>query len=194
MNIEKQEYKVLLKKIKNLREEYNDFKDLCSNIESIFNSELDKMLIETNNKEKWDYFQSEKYNNLKDVKKETILKEESVKIEKDKDVKKIYREIVKYTHPDKLTNDISNKEKEFLIDIYKKITDSNNIIDMAIYAITLDINIDYTTIDKQKLESEIKSLKHKIAMFENSIYYKWYNSDKKEKEAILNDFLLKQMF
>ena len=74
MNIEKQEYKVLLKKIKNLREEYNDFKDLCCNIESIFNSELDKMLIETNNKEKWDYFQSEKYNNLKDVKKETILK------------------------------------------------------------------------------------------------------------------------
>lgn len=194
MNIEIQEYKLLLKKVKNLREEYNDLKNLCSNIESVFNSELDKMLVETNNKEKWDYYQTEKYNNLNDVKIDTITKVESVKIEKDKDVKKIYREIVKYTHPDKLSNNISDKEKDFLIDIYKKITESNNIIDMAIYALTLNIDMDYTTIDKQKVLSEIKSLKYKILMFENSIYYKWFNSDKKEKEVILNDFLEKQLF
>lgn len=114
-------------------------------------------------------------------------KEDDVMInEKSPEVKKVYREIVKLTHPDKI------KDKR-LNDYYIKSTDLYNDNDkIGLYKICDELGIEYQIDenDTEIIEDKINTLKRKINFLESTFTWKWFNTkDEKSRERILLDFI-----
>lgn len=114
-------------------------------------------------------------------------KEDDVMInEKSPEVKKVYREIVKLTHPDKI------KDKR-LNDYYIKATDLYNDNDkIGLYKICDELGIEYQIDenDTEIIEDKINTLKRKINFLESTFTWKWFNTkDEKSRERILLDFI-----
>jgi len=101
-------------------------------------------------------------------------------------IKKLYREIVKLTHPDKVKNSRLNE-------IYLKATkyyDNNNKI--GIYAICNELSIQYeiSEEDIELMYSEIKNLQQKINFIESTYTWKWYKcEDEAQKNQILLNYI-----
>tara|TARA_X000000368_G_scaffold418595_1_gene418911 strand:- start:623 stop:1297 length:675 start_codon:yes stop_codon:yes gene_type:complete len=111
------------------------------------------------------------------------------KKEKSPKVKKIYREIVKLTHPDKV------KVKK-LNDLYLKATDyydSNDIV--GLYSICNELGIEYELdeSDNESILLKIKSLKGKIGFIESTFTWKWYSAKDKEKENLILNYIQLQL-
>lgn len=106
--------------------------------------------------------------------------------EKSPEVKKVYREIVKLTHPDKI------KDKR-LNDFYIKSTELyNNNDKIGLYKICDELGIIYEIDenDSEVIEDKINTLKRKINFLESTFTWKWFNTkDEKTKERILLDFI-----
>jgi hypothetical protein len=107
--------------------------------------------------------------------------------EKSSELKKIYREIVKLTHPDKV------KDKK-LNDFYIKSTDLYNDNDkIGLYKICdeLGISYDIDENDTDIIEDKINTLKKKISFLESTFTWKWLNTkDEKLRDKILLDFII----
>ena len=104
-------------------------------------------------------------------------------------LKKLYREIVKLTHPDKIKNKRLNE-------LYLKATkyyDDNNKI--GIYAVCNELSISYEISDDDVnlITSEIKKYNQKISFIESTYTWKWYNCDDQEQknQIMLNYIKLK---
>jgi hypothetical protein len=101
-------------------------------------------------------------------------------------VKKLYREIVKITHPDK-------SDKKSHNDIYIKATeyyDMNDKIGMyqICYQLGLENRIEYD--DKIEIENKIDNLKSKILFLTNTLSYKWHiSNDINIKNKLLLSFI-----
>jgi hypothetical protein len=115
---------------------------------------------------------------------EELIEEEFVIVEKfiDQKVKKLYREIAKITHPDKIDNKKLN-------DLYLKATicyDNND--RPGTYAICDELEIEYEPeeSDTQMISSKISDIKNKITFIESTMTWNWYHSnDEKEKEQMI---------
>jgi hypothetical protein len=119
--------------------------------------------------------------------------EENEKEVKDKkhisQLKKLYREIVKLTHPDKIKNSRLNE-------LYLKATkyyDANNKI--GIYAVCNELSINYEISDDDVslISDEIRKYNQKISFIESTYTWKWYNCDDEQmkNQIMLNYIKLK---
>jgi len=103
-------------------------------------------------------------------------------------IKKIYREIVKKTHPDRIGSDEH-------LDIYTKATIAADEFDIfTLFKICLELNIPFSLDinDKVTLEILIKNKKEEINGLEASFIWKWINAENEdEKKLIINLFLKK---
>ena len=110
----------------------------------------------------------------------TDLVETNVKL------KKLYREIVKLTHPDKI-------KKSNLNDIYIKATQFYNFNDkIGIYRICSELNIDYDIDDDDEIfiSERIDSLRKRISFLESTFTYKWFESEsEEEKNRIMVEYI-----
>ena len=110
----------------------------------------------------------------------TDLVETNVKL------KKLYREIVKLTHPDKI-------KKTTLNDLYIKATEFYNFNDkIGIYRICSELNIDYDIDEGDELfiSERIDSLKKRISFLESTFTYKWFESEsEEEKNKIMIEYI-----
>jgi predicted RNA-binding protein with RPS1 domain len=110
----------------------------------------------------------------------TDLVETNVKL------KKLYREIVKLTHPDKI-------KKPNLNDIYIKATQFYNFNDkIGIYRICSELNIDYDIDDDDEIfiSERIDSLRKRISFLESTFTYKWFESEsEEEKNKIMVEYI-----
>jgi len=110
----------------------------------------------------------------------TDLVETNVKL------KKLYREIVKLTHPDKI-------KKTNLNDLYIKATQFYNFNDkIGIYRICSELNIDYDIDDDDEIfiSERIDSLKKRISFLESTFTYKWFESEsEEEKNKIMVEYI-----
>ena len=129
--------------------------------------------------------EEEESDNL-DVDIERDLKEK----ESDFELKKIYREIVKITHPDIV------KVKR-LNDFYIKATifydDGNKI---GLYKLCDDLGIIYELTEKDTdiIEGNIDKLKKKISFLESTFTWKWYNAEEdSEKNKILLEYVRQRL-
>lgn len=102
------------------------------------------------------------------------------------ELKKIYREIVKITHPDivkvKKLNDLYIKATNFYDDRNK----------IGLYQVCDDVGIKYELTEKDAdiIEDNINSLKKKINFLESTFTWKWYNTDdESQKTKILLDYV-----
>ena len=111
------------------------------------------------------------------------------KKEKSPKVKKIYREIVKLTHPDKV------KVKK-LNDLYLKATEYYESDDITgLYTICNELGIEYELdeSDNESILLKIKSLKGKIGFLESTFTWKWYSAKDKEKENLILNYIQLQL-
>jgi hypothetical protein len=103
-----------------------------------------------------------------------------------KEIKKIYREIVKLTHPDRV-------KKKNLNDLYIKATeyyDNNNKI--GLYKICTELGIEFQLIDEDEnyINQKITELRQKINFIESTFTWKWFNSQNdEEKNQILMNYI-----
>lgn len=147
-----------IKKSEEKSEEKNDINDVTNDSE---NQEVESENIEENEEE------------VKDKKHISQLK-------------KLYREIVKLTHPDKIKNSRLNE-------LYLKATkyyDDNNKI--GIYAICNDLSINYeiSEDDVNLINSEIRKYHQKISFIESTYTWQWYNcEDEQMKNQIMLNFI-----
>lgn len=113
-------------------------------------------------------------------------KEEDTETSERGKLKKLYREIVKLTHPD-----IINKKT--LNDLYIEATksyDSSDIIN--IYKICTELNIEFEIEegDKHSIIQKIDTLKGRISFLESTFTWKWHNSqNESEKNQLIVNYL-----
>jgi len=105
-------------------------------------------------------------------------------------LKKLYREIVKLTHPDKVKNTKLN-------DLYIKGTmfyDKNDL--PGIYSVCNELNIEYEVDeeDNQLITTKISTLKQRIGFMESTFTWKWHLSkDDQEKNNIILAYIRMQL-
>lgn len=104
-------------------------------------------------------------------------------------IKKLYREIVKKTHPDKI------KSKK-LNDIYIKAAkhyEDNEIL--QIYKICDDLDIEYELeiSDNKIVADKIEYYKDKITLLQSSFTWKWSSSDDQNKIDIIKNYIKKMI-
>lgn len=192
------EIKRLLKELDFIETDYEYRSEIVSEADSEFMDSINQFL--SKNPELKDLYDKKVTNRIektiKNIKNneeqeefinEEQSKEDDVMInDKSPDVKKVYREIVKLTHPDKI------KDKR-LNNYYIKSTDLYNDNDkIGLYKICDELGIEYQIDenDTEIIEDKINTLKRKINFLESTFTWKWFNTkDEKSRERILLDFI-----
>lgn len=121
---------------------------------------------------------------IEDIEENNIVDIKSSKI------KKLYREIVKLTHPDRVNNQELN-------DLYIKSTNMYDNNDLAsIYAICNELNIEYEIDedDADNITMKIKTLKDRIVFVESTFTWKWhYSQTQQEKDNLVFLYIRMQL-
>ena len=123
---------------------------------------------------------------------EMPIEDDFIIVEKfiDQKVKKLYREIAKITHPDRIDNRKLN-------DLYLKATTCYDNNDRpGTYAICDELDIDYEPddSDSQTISNKITDIKGKISFIESTMTWNWYHSkDDKEKEQMILGYIKNQL-
>ena len=155
----------------------NNFLEEHPKLKEIYDEKIDNHIqkgILKNTEEIIEFFEEEQVE-------EEIFEE--VKLPK---VKKLYREIVKLTHPDKV-------DQKSLNDLYLTATkyyDNNDKIGLYKVCTDLDIDYDLDDEDNQIIESKIDDLKRRIEFLESTFTWQWINTDgEKEKLEMMIQFI-----
>lgn len=113
-------------------------------------------------------------------------KEENIKEVVSPKLKKLYREIVKLTHPDKV-------KKKKLNELYLEATmyyDNNDKIGIYKVCSELDIEYDFEEEDEDYINHKIQSLKKRIGFLESTFTWKWYRTENEsDKNQILMNYI-----
>lgn len=114
---------------------------------------------------------------------------------KDENIKDLYREIVKMTHPDKTAN-LSEEEIESRTELYNEAVKGKQEGDFwAIFktALELDIPIDNISFEYiEKIEKSIIELESKINKMKDDLMYKWYFAEEDIQMDIFNKITANQ--
>lgn len=184
-------------KIKSLLKKYDYYLSEIEWIEShILNSEKDFMqcvdsIVNTNVelKEMYDRTLSINYIEESNIINEEDIFTENNTIEKSSMIKKLFRLIVKETHPDRV-NDVN------LVSIYNKAVESyddDNLLE--IYRICDDLNIEHNiNLEDLYIENEIEKLDKRLEFLKNSYIHKWlYCDSTKNKNEIILEYIKNQL-
>ena len=105
-------------------------------------------------------------------------------------IKKLYRDIVKLTHPDKINNKKLN-------DLYIKSTNFYDKNDLAgLYSICDELNIDYEIEDEDShlISEKITTLKQRINFMESTFTFKWsYAKEQQVRDSIILLYIKMQL-
>jgi len=160
----------------------NDYLEEHPTLKDAFDDKINKRIEETVNKNI-----SSEYTNK-------VIFDEDVeldsKVENPK-MKKLYREIVKQTHPDKIKNE---KLNNLYIEAGKSY-DSEDLFN--IYSICDELGISYELDESENfiLKDKIKFLQDKIKFIQSTFTWQWYYSEEEiEKNNIIKEYVKKQIF
>jgi hypothetical protein len=112
------------------------------------------------------------------------FKEDSYTVSKS-NIKKMYREIVKNTHPDKVKN-------ESLNNIYLDATtayNSNDFITIFKVCSELQIEFDWDDADIIEIQNRINLYRSKIKFLESTYTHKWLKSSSEDKKKVVLNFI-----
>ena len=114
-----------------------------------------------------------------------IKNEDIPKDTKDK-IKKIYREIVKQTHPDKVNSEVLNN---YYLDATRAY-DLNDVLELYIICEKLDIDTEISNLELELFDKLIEIKKSEIRRIEESFILVWINSKSdEEKQKIVDRFI-----
>lgn len=100
-------------------------------------------------------------------------------------LKQIYREIVKSTHPDKVKN---LKLNELYIEATQAYG-SNDIVTLYKVCSELLIDFDFDQDEINRIKERIENYKSQIVFLESTYTFKWLKSDESEKDKIVLNFI-----
>jgi hypothetical protein len=109
--------------------------------------------------------------------------------ESDIKLKKVFREIVKICHPDKIFNP---SKRKLLTEIYikaKGFYNEKNLIGLYLICIELGIDLSLEILDVSTIETAVEEKKTKVKSFESSYLWMWINSSEDEKIKIVDLFI-----
>ena len=169
----------------------NNFLDIHPDIKDIYDKKINEKIDQSIKKNQEPNPITEELEVTEDIEEEPIY--ESVMdnvvtdlVETNVKLKKLYREIVKLTHPDKI-------KKQTLNDLYIKATQFYNFNDkIGIYRICSELNIDYDIDDDDEIfiSERIDSLRKRITFLESTFTYKWFESEsEEEKNKIMVEYI-----
>lgn len=151
-------------------------------IKQVFNDKINQSVENIFNKKKLEI--ENKLNSEDEV--EQAEEGEVVINVKVKKLKKLYREIAKTTHPDKINNKKLN-------DIYLKATQYYNALDITgTYSLCDELEITYEVDDEdyQLIIDKINELKDRIKFIESTLTWQWYNvEDENQKTKIIINYI-----
>jgi len=170
-------------------ENINKFLEKNPEIKELYDNKVTEK-IENSIKKKIEENEAERN---RDIEGEKSRKYEDVYEKKGKDeknispkLKRLYREIVKLTHPDRV-------KKKKLNDLYIEATNYYNDDDkIGIYKICSELEIEYEIDDNDELLilDKIETLKKRINFLESTFTWKWFNCKEKiEKNQIIINFI-----
>jgi hypothetical protein len=189
-NIHQLEIRKLLKELDYLKSDYEYKNEIVFEADNSFMRTLNDFLDKN-------FVLKEMFDNKVNGKIDTLIKpsiaEDSEvylvdKIDKvvDKNLKKIYRSIVKKTHPDKITDFRLNNLYIIASDMY----DSNDIIGIYSICDQLEIPYELNIEELETLKSRISMMKNRVSFMESTFTWKWYHTDNEnEKSKILIEYL-----
>lgn len=192
----------LFKELEWIKSDLSYHKKVVENADNEFMKDVDRILNsneelkELYKKKENEYFiQSENSTNTNTLDEyidtessENIIDELEEKVESNEDstnIKKLYRQIVKLTHPDKVKNKSLNS---FYIDA-TEYYNNNDLFGLCLIAIKLDIDISKQDIDSNKIEELISSEKNKIKFIQSTYSWLWFEADSKQKDKIVLSFI-----
>lgn len=168
----------------------SDYEDkvASSNMKDLVKSESKNSIDEeSNNEEDNDDYSGRSFYEDEDL---DISEKSESEIKSNKKIKKLYRDIVKLTHPDVVKNKKLN-------DLYVQATilyESNDISGLYLICNELGIEYDIDVDEIGLIDTNIKIFKSKIDLIESSFTYVWYNSNNEtEKNNIIVSFIHKQV-
>lgn len=200
-NLQKLESKRLLKELEFYESDYEYKSELVNHVETTFIQSVNEYLDDHPTLK--DVFDDKINKRIEDTINKTILDsefiEQDVFVENDEVVskeenpkmRKLYREIVKQTHPDKVKN-------EKLNNLYIEASKSYDNEDLFnIYSICDDLGISYELDENENyiLKDKIKYLQDKINFIQSTFTWQWYYTEEEnEKNNIIKEYVKKQIF
>ena len=194
-NLEKLEIKRLLKELDFIESDYEYKNELINQLELEFIDSVNNYLDNHPTlKEAFDdkinqRFQETINKKIEESKKEVVIVEKEI-IEIDPKVKKLYREIVKKTHPDKVKDSDLN-------DLYIESTKYYEKGDvLSIYKICDELNLEYEfgLEENELIKNKITSYKEKINLLQSTFTWKWSYTEEGSKDKIIEDYIKIQLF
>lgn len=185
----------LLKELDYIKSDFDCKREMVSDADNRFMFELDSFL-ERNAKLK-EFFENDLGKKIEEIfidrsmdTTEALFEEDSwinmPETETDRKIKKIYREIAKKTHPDKVSDKRLN---DFYIQAGYMYVDK----DIAgIYHICDQLEIDYEFGEEETeiINSKIAVLKDRISFLESTFSWKWHNAENSnDKNQIILDYI-----
>jgi hypothetical protein len=155
--------KIFLDSVNNVLNEYPDLKIIWEEKQSVF-YENEPLIVEDINTEVEQSVQKPKYNS---------------------EIKKIYREIVKSTHPDKIK---STKLNELYLEATSAY-ESDDLITLYRVCSELMIDFDWTDDEILKVKERVEKYKNQINFLESTYTFKWLKSDDNDKLKIVLKFI-----
>ena len=161
----------------------NEYLDEHPTLKEIFDEKINKRIEETINKNRLTSESIEQDILIEDI--EVDSKEENPKL------RKLYIEIVKQTHPDKVKNE---KLNNLYIEAGKSY-DSQDLFN--IYSICDELGISYELEESENfiIKDKIKYLQDKIKFIQSTFTWQWYYTEELvEKNNIIKEYVKKQIF
>ena len=161
----------------------NEYLDEHPTLKDEFDEKINKRIEDTINK---------KILSSEFIEQDIFIEDDEVdsKIENPK-MRKLYREIVKQTHPDKVKNE---KLNNLYIEAGKSYDDDDL---FNIYSICDELGISYELEESENfiIKDKIKSLQDKINFIQSTFTWQWYYSEEEiEKNNIIKEYVKKQIF
>lgn len=207
--------KLLINEFEFLNKQENEVKELFDESQREFAKDINNFLVENGLKKEEDKKKEEikkkeeektsKEDEKKEEGKTSEEKSEEIKDKKKEEVKKVsapkrykkmFRQIVSLTHPDKLKKDISEEEKKDLIAIYENTVDNyndGNYTPLLLNAKKLDIEIGEEFFgDLKTIKNSIDEKNKNISNLQKTFAWIYYNDiEEDEKEDFLKDYYIK---
>jgi len=133
--------------------------------------------------------QEEKFQNINEQQFQNVEVEPKVK-EEIPEVKKLYRDIAKTTHPDKIKNHKLNELYLEATEAYEQ----NDIV--TLYKVCSELNIDFDLPDDfiSQIRGKISSFKERVSFLENTYTFKWIKTEPvSDKNKIVVEYIRSQM-
>jgi hypothetical protein len=182
-NLKFLEFQRLIKELQFVESDYIYRQEMLNHADQFFQESVNKILL--------DYPELNSLWSEKDTKSgesEQIEKEVEEKlelVEEDLNLKKLYRDIVKVTHPDKVKNQKLNE-------LYLEATTAYESGDpVTIYKVCSDlmINIEFEEEVIEKIQNKIKDLKKQILFLESTFTFQWIKSDDENRNNIILKYI-----